>query len=90
MMDVWHKSIRQCSQNIACTLIACNARHGRLTWGYIVNGQSGCYRMVVRLIVIVVSCSNVAHLILTFRFNCDCLLKLYRVSNQDYCQVAKV
>lgn len=67
VMDVWHKSIRQCSQDIAGTLIACNACHRRLTWGYyIVDGQSGCCRMVVSLIVIVVSCSNVAHLILTF------------------------
>lgn len=64
VMDVWHKSVRQCSQYIATTLIACNTRHGRLTRGYIVNGQCGGSRMVVSLIVI--SRSNIAHLVLTF------------------------
>jgi hypothetical protein len=64
VMDVWHESIRQCSQDIATTLIACNTRHGRLTWGYIVNGQCGSRGMVVSLIVS--SRSNIAHLVLTF------------------------
>lgn len=64
VMDVWHKSICQCSQDIATTLIACNTHHGRLTWGYIVNSQRGGRGMVISLIVI--SRSNVAHLVLTF------------------------
>jgi hypothetical protein len=64
VVDVWHKSIRQRPQDIATTLIACNTRHGRLTWGYIVNSQHRGCGMVVSLIVI--SRSNVAHLVLTF------------------------
>lgn len=61
MMDVWHKSICQRSQDVRRALIACDARH-RLNGRYIVNSQCRCRGVVVRLIV----CrSNVAHLILT-------------------------
>jgi hypothetical protein len=65
VVDVWHKSIRQSPQDIATTLIACNTRHGGLTWGNIVNSQHRGCGMVVSLIVIG-CCSNVAHLVLTF------------------------
>lgn len=62
VMDVWHKSICQRSQNVARTLIARNTRHW-LNGGNIVNSQCLCCGMVVSLIV---SCgSDVAHFVLT-------------------------
>lgn len=62
---VWHESIRQRPEDIGRTLIACNTRH-RLTGWYIVNRKHWGRGVVVSLIV---SCSNIAHLILTYNCN---------------------